>query len=305
MLAGASGLKRARLYVQMLQYLPMSTRKGLRSLHLHSCLPQAMPNVVQALLDCEQLEELTINCSSCNSNIPVLDLRHLVQLRKCNFQFLSAPGKLLLSQGDIELIVSCDQLTAWSRLQHQVRNQVLCMAVGAAPSIEVQHAWPQGLEAFRNLQFLKVTVWDFWPYGHACADDDILDLSHFAYIPHLSLKSLSRLHVKISVGSWKVLQLESTRAFNVVIPDAKAFMKGIGGFCFKFEREERPEDLINKLGKAGMETGAVLYEHHCATNSSWIVLSNVKPDPDNLARYEDMFLEARIANWNCSACPNR
>ena len=185
--------------------------------------------------------------------------------------------------------MSHDQLAAWSRLQHQVRDQVFYMDVGAY-SIKVQQAWPQGIEAFRNLQFLQISIWEVWP----CAGDDILDLSHFAYIPHVSLETYLRLHVKISVGNWKVLELQSSHTFNVIIPDAKAFMTRIGGFCFKFDREERPEDLIDKLGKAAVDTGTVLYEHPCDSCSSVIVLSSKRPNPDTPVSSEHMFLNARI-----------
>ena len=72
MLAGASSLKHACLHGQLLQYLPTSTRQALKSLRLRSIPTPAMPDVVQALLECQHLEELTIICLRCDLEIPVL-----------------------------------------------------------------------------------------------------------------------------------------------------------------------------------------------------------------------------------------
>ena len=245
MLSGASSLKHARLPVELLQRLPMSRTAALRSLYIESCLTQAraVPDVVQAVLDCQQLEELTIDCVRCDLEVPVLDLRHLVHLRKCNLLAMPAPDSLLLSQGEINLSLSDEQVAAWSRLQHQVRERVLYMDVYAY-SRKVLQAWPRNIEAFRDVQFLQISCYSVWP----CAGDETLDLAHFAAIPHVKLCAL-RMHVKISVGSWKILEIQSSSTFSVAIPDVTAFLKGIGAFYFKFKSEERPEDLIDKLKK--------------------------------------------------------
>ena len=46
----------------------------------------------------------------------------------------------------------------------------------------------------------------------------ILDLAYFARIPHVSLRSEGVLTLKISKGTWKVLNLQSMRAFSVANP---------------------------------------------------------------------------------------
>ena len=290
MLSGASSLKHIRLPVELLQGLPMSRRAALRSLCTESCLTQAraVPDVVQAVLDCQQLEELTIDCVRCDLEVPVLDLRHLVHLRKCKFSAMPAPGSLSLSQGEIDLSVLNEQVAAWSRLQHQVRGRVLYLDVHDYATKGLQ-AWPQGIEAFHNVQFLRLTCLDVWP----CAGDDTLDLAHFADIPHVKLCAERKLHVKISVDSWKILEVQSSSTFSVAIPDVTAFLKGIGAFYFKFKSEERPEDLINKLKKAGAETGTALYEHVRNSRAPLVVLSNTKPEPSNLPFFDLMYLRAR------------
>ena len=289
MLSGASSIRHVRLHVQLLQCLPMSGAKQLASLHLHTCITEAraVSDVVQAVLECRKLEDLSITCSGCDLDIPVLNLQHLLRLRKCSFSSLSAPGSLLLSQGAVELSASFDKLAAWSEMQHQVQDHVLCMSLYGFHG--VLQAWPQGIQAFRNLQFLQVNCFAVWP----SAADDILDLADFAYIPHVSLRTLRSLSVRVSSGSWKILDLQSSRMLRVAFDDVKAFVKSIGAFYFQFKTDqERPEGLISKLEEAGADTGTVLYEHLDKPGSPWVVLSNTRPLPGNAKPSSEAFLRA-------------
>ena len=291
MLSGASNLRRVCLDVELLPCLPLSQRKVLKSLHLDACITQAraVPDVVQALMECQQLEELNITCSNnvCGLEIPVLDLRHLVGLRRCVFNGMPAPGDLLLSRGELDLCPSLDQLAAWSKLQHEVQDHVLYMDI-FMPSTVVLKAWPQGIGAFRNIKFLQIDSFNVGP----SADDGILDLAHFAYIPYVSL-SCYRLSIRISTGYWKILDIHSG-TFSVAFDDVKAFMKSIGAFSFKFASKDRPEDLIKKLKQAEADTGIALYEHLRSSSASWVVLSNIKPGPNDVYHVKDMFIRARI-----------
>ena len=290
MLSGTSSLRHVRLDVELLKCLPLSRREALRSLSVYACTTQAraVPDVVQAVLECQQLEELRIDCICCPLEFPVLDLRHLEPLSRCDFLSMPAPGSLLLSRGSIDLQPSLNQVAGWSKLQRQVRDRVLYMDIWAR-ELEGLQAWPPGIAAFHGIQFLHIECDDI----QASTGDDMLDLAHLASIPHVSLRGRN-IGIKVSTGSWKLLELHSRGIFNVAFTDIKTFMKSMGAFYFKFDEEERPEDLIKKLEKAGADTGTVLHEHPDTLDQQLVVLSNTKPDSNNPTSFGVIFMSARI-----------
>ena len=260
MLSGSTGLTHANLAVEMLEFLPVSGRTTLKSLCLDACIEQAeaVPDIINVVSECQQLESLTIRCPLPGWHLPELDLQHLAHLRKCGLENVPAPGRVKLSFGKGQLSTSVERLAAWSKLRLQWRDCVYSISVCAWLDGPLQ-AWPEGITAFHGLQFLTLIYKSMVP----STSSDILDLAHFAHIPHLPLHSMGKLTVKISRGNWKVLQLESEDAFNVGISDVEAFMKSTGAFLFKFPSAsgERPHVLIEQLRKAGSDMGTVIYEY--------------------------------------------
>ncbi len=73
--------------------------------------------------------------------------------------------------------------------------------------------------------------------------------------------------VKISKGTWRVLELECAGHCCIDIDDANAFMEGTNTFCFIFNSAQTQSwlsmsGLIGKLKRAGADTGKPLYEYH-------------------------------------------
>ena len=248
MLSGASSLIDVSLGMEMLQYLPVSRMKALESLCLDARHKVAARGAVQAVMDCKQLRDLTIVrhdrepsywpfWSLHIQGIPELDLRHLVHLRKCHLRCVPAPDKLLLSQGELELTMLPDHVEAWSKLWHQVRAHVRFITVEGYPcSSPIRlHEWPQGIDALRGLQFLQLNCSSVIS-GYQEPD---IDLAHIAYVPHVSLYSEDCMFIKISKGTWRVLELECAGYCMIAIDDANAFLKGTKIFCFIFNTAQK------------------------------------------------------------------
>ena len=274
MLSGASSLIHADLGVELLQCLPASRRKALHCLHLRASFKLdsgAEPDIIQAVTDCRKLRSLAIICNFHGWNLPKLDLRHLVHLSKCQLKLSPAPTEgIHMPPCEAKLTINLGDVAAWSKLWPQVQNHVHNIKVEGHPYLSTGvvparrlHGWPKGLDAFHGLQVLRMYCEEFKPRWN----EKTLDLAHLAYIPHVSLHSKGDLNVKISKGSWKVLELQSMRAFDVAINDPTAFMECTGFFSFVFSCKNRPHALIEELERTGAEIGGSLYEYHDKCNS--------------------------------------
>ena len=277
MLSGASSLEHADIGVELLQCLPASRRKALRSLYVRACFKldaRAEPDIQQAVMDCQQLRSLAIICNFHDWSFHQLDLRNLVHLRSCRLKLLPAPAQgVFLAQGETELTINLGHVTAWSKLWPQLQNSVHSMRVEGYPYLSGRtlpaarlQGWPEGLDAFHGLQVLHMFCREFRPYW----SEGSLDLAHLAYIPHVSLHCKGDLDVKISKGTWKILKLQSTKAFALAISDPTAFMAGTEFFSFVFSCKNRPHAVIEELEKVGDETGATLYEYHDKCHSKHV-----------------------------------
>ena len=288
MLSGAIRLTNATLGVEMLELLPLPRRKALKSLHLDASIRQAEagPEILKAVLECSQLETLSINCRPPGWVLPELDPQHLAHLRKCTLDNLPAPGNLKLSCGKGQLYTKVGGLAAWINLRQQWRDCLYLMNVDSR-SGRVLRAWPKGIAAFLSLQFLQLMCDNMVP----STSDNILDLAHFAHIPHVSLNSMHRLTAKISTGSWKVLELKSRRAFSVAIRDVEAFIKSTGVFFFEFPSAsgKKPHNLIERVKRSGTDIGKNIFEYRdegkslrsrveaaANNNEPMLILSNYK-----------------------------
>ena len=271
-LSGASTLIYANLGVEFLGCLPMPRRKALQGLHLFGGFKydaMAEQDILQAVAECQQLRTLTISSTfyewPAPWNVPKLDLRHLMHLSKFRLRGLPAPTDgMYLRQGQGKLQINIYHVTAWSKLWPQVQNHVHSITIEGW-SFRSNHrrasaglrGWPEGLDSFRGLQVLRAYCDQILPYM-----DEGLDLAHLAYIPHVALHSNTNLNVKISTGSWKVLELQSKKRFSVALTDAHAFMKSTGTFHFVFRRKYKPEPLIEEIQRARTGTGKPIYENH-------------------------------------------
>ncbi len=274
MLSGASSLVHADLGVELLRCLPASRRKALHSLHLRACFKldaTAEPDILQAVMDCRNLRSLAIFCNFHDWSLLKLDLRHLVHLSKCQLKLLPAPvDGIPLPQGEAKVTMDLGHVAAWSKLWPQVQGHVQSITVEGHPYLSGAnlpagrlHGWPEGLDAFHGLQVLQMYRQQFRPFSNKGP----LDLAHLAYIPHVSLHCKGDHDVKISRGSWKVLKLQSMKAFDLAISDPTTFMEGTGLFSFVFPCKSRPHALIEKLEETGAKIGDTLYEYHdkCAS----------------------------------------
>ncbi len=252
----------------MLPCLPMPRRKALKSLYIDAFFEtdKAVQDVVQAVLDCQQLTNLRITAYSQGWHFPALDLRHLQHLSVCELKRLPAPNSILLSEGTLQPTMTFGQCTLWSKLWQQVHNRVHFLTVTGFHSItrggicsEVVQAWPEGIDAFHGLQCLELDFSNLWPCSAAL--DDLLDIAILAYIPQVSLRSMHDLHIKISRGSWKILDLESKGTLIVLFGDAEAFWTSTSAFYFRYNIDGRPSDLTGEMTKAGAATGTTLYEY--------------------------------------------
>ena len=129
--------------------------------------------------------------------------------------------------------------------------------------------WPQGIDAFDGLQFLQLNCGEVHDEFKGCDFDyDALDLAHVAYIPHVSLWCKGATILKISKGSWKVLEVYGAGIGEFGLGDAKAFVEGTNTFSFTFNSllRHRPQEEASKfseeLKKAGAEIGERLYEYY-------------------------------------------
>ena len=270
MLEGAAGLTIATLGVELLPCLPVSRMEALNSLELNAYFKIPEADVIQALMQCKQLDSLTLACHTPGWYFTELDLRHLVHLGRCVFKGVPAPSSLLLPDGRVELepAMKLDHMAAWSKLWPQIQEHVRFISVegyrhlSGSPfcSAGDLYVWPEGIDAFHGLQYLQINCYDVWP------SDDELDLAHLAYIPCVSLRAEGGLTLEISAGSWKVLEIQTMFACDVLISDAEAFLKSIGAFYFMFPFDERrPCDLIEQLRTAEANTGVPLYEYRGAS----------------------------------------
>ena len=262
--------------VNMLPCLLMPRRKALKGLHLEASeRDEAFPDIVQALMDCQPLKILSINCPYMGWVLPELDLRHMAHLDECQLIGVLAPGILELSQGTGELMTFYDEVRAWVKLRHQLQNCRHDISIEAW-STGWLRAWAKGLDALPSLQFLEVNCLNVRPSGN----HDIIDLADFAYIPHVSLRWRGNTTIKLSKGSWKILVLQSVSAFNVIFCDVEAFMRSTGLFFFKFPSKKKPIDLFMKMRTAGSKIKIPLHEYihtYPNTESSPVkVLSNTK-----------------------------
>ena len=310
MLTGATSIIGGQLGVNMLPRLQLSSRKLLEWLHLDAYFSRYGPilNIPKALADCKQLKDLQICCNSSDCTLPELDLQHLVRLRRCRLYCLPAPCKLTLPPCKVELTLFARDVAAWSKLWPRIKDHVCSITVGGEPyhatrvySYLVLYVWPEGIEAFRGLKFLQMHCEAILPHKR----DGALDLDHLAYIPHVSLRSKGKLDVKISAGSWNLLDLQSIGSLNVAINNVEAFLKGTRAFHFVYASRRKPQDLIQTLTNAAGAIGKALYEHNdtyspyskghnCERDWPLVELSNCKPDPDRLS-CGDAFLDAFAA----------
>ena len=130
--------------------------------------------------------------------------------------------------------------------------------------------------AFRGLRFLDVDCWEICPYP----ENDVLELACLAYTPWVSVYSTRHLSVTISTGSWKHLDLWSRDgAFLVAINDTQAFMRNTGEFSFTFPKRFKPDDLIEKLEKAGTSLGVSLeYTTFGMPSAEMLTINRRKPE---------------------------
>ena len=141
-LIGAKNLACLSLDVEDLPFLPMIRAKALKRLSVDTCTRDAgaASKLVQAIKNCQQLEELTIKCNPAHERgwvIPELDLRHLKHLKKCQFEGLLAPRHMFVLQGAIRLVVytSLKQVTAWSELLRSVHVDLECIQIQSWPHL--------------------------------------------------------------------------------------------------------------------------------------------------------------------------
>ncbi len=273
MLTGASNLNHLRLSVEMLPCLPTSKRKSLETLHIDAKDNNAVRDAIQAVMDYQQMRSLTIVCLNegrCgwDSRIPELVLGHLVHLRNCHLKYLPAPHGVVLSQGELEVTILPEHIGNWSKLWHQIQPHVDSITIERCPDswLFSLSGWPQGIDAFHGLQFLQLNCgevheeavdWD--------SDRDALDLACVAYIPHVSLWCKGSMILKISKGSWRVVEVYCGGFFSMHIDDAKAFMEGTTTFSFTFNSALSRDilglevaTLIKELREAGVDTGIYL-----------------------------------------------
>lgn len=146
-ISGARNLTNVAMSVRLLACLPVPRRKVLTSLTLHaSRQDKSSPDIVQAVMDCQQLKSLSISCPYPGWHLPEVDLRHLAHLDECKIQAvprLPGLGGLYLSRGKGRLITYLVDLPAWMKLQHQLQNCLHDIAIWAR-SARVLRAWPQG-----------------------------------------------------------------------------------------------------------------------------------------------------------------
>ena len=269
LLSSVRSLTTAHLDVEILPFLPAISLKALKKLYLDACIrdAEAVPNLVQAVKECQQLEELRVACHPAYSKgwyLPELDLRHLKHLRQCILIDLPAPGSFSLSHSDIDLYIQVGQCAAWSRLWHGVQSCGRCLTIGHDPQLnssrappcgggcpEVLRTWPEGIEAFQGLNFLDMTCETLRPLG-----EDTLDLAHLAFIPHVRLRSNYGLFLRISKGCWNVLDIDSAGAFHLAIDNVQAFVRSTGSYLFSNNALLRQTDLVEKLESAhtGLQT---------------------------------------------------
>ena len=194
--------------------------------------------------------------------IPQLDLRQLTSLCECTLKGLPAPGSLNLPpDAELALTISTSLIAGWSKLWHQAQNHVRYITnkthtwVGGGYMCthkeHLQEVWPLGIDAFHGLQYLQIScnimmIWEGY---------EGLDLAHLAYIPYLSIESSADLIVKVSAGSWKVLDIKSAGHFCVTIDDSQTFLENADVFYLHVSNKYRPDDLIEKLRKAGDDMG--------------------------------------------------
>ena len=280
MLLDASRLRHVSLGLETLSHLPVSGRKALKSLHIDVDMDvydrygphqfqqhTAMLGISQALMDCRDLESFTISRNGPGLFLPQLDLSHLLHLKKCSVQLFPAPYSLKLHSPEarLELAIQWYYVTRWSKLWHKVQDHVRRIKIDGYSPLTctydregVLRAWPDGITSFWGLQYLQMTYKEVQPHpGKA-----VVDLARLAYIPHVSLRSKGDLSVRISSGSWRVLDIQSLGTFNVAIDNAEAFIKSTDAFYFVFPSNRRPEHLSEKLGKVGADVGIKLYECH-------------------------------------------
>ena len=313
MFSGASCLTDVSVGIEMLLLLPSSRRKALKSLCVDARDNEVMRIVLQAVMDCQQLRSLTIVCHTCASDfrpwgleISELDLRHLVHLGYCHLKCVRVPGKMLLSQGELELTMLPDQVASWRKLCLQVQALVISITIEGFPySLPISlQGWPLGIDAFHGVQFLRLNCATM-----ASRRGGALDLALIAYIPHVSLYSTDQLIVRISKGSckWKVLEIKSEGVFSVLVEDATSFLRAIGVFYFKYpvmDYSELPKALRNPAGlskqlrKAGEVIEKPVLEYNDASRLGdgsfeppMMVLSNCQPGC-NIEN--DGFLSARL-----------
>ena len=165
----------------------------------------------------------------------------------------------------MELAIQWYYVARWSELWHEVRDHVRSIRIEGYHPLKrtsdpegVLRAWPDGIDSFQGLQHLQMTFEQVQPH----TGQDVIDLAHLAYIPHVSLRSKGDLSVRISRGNWKILDIQSFGAFNVAIDNAEAFIEGVSDFFFIFPSDKRPKHLIEKLRKARADLGTTLYESH-------------------------------------------
>ena len=278
MLSGTSSLIHLRLGMEMLPCLPISRGKILESLHIDTKDTMAVRDAMQAVMDYQRLRSLTIVFLSKGStyrtwnwdiHLPNLDLQRLMHLRYCHLKYMPAPDGLFLSQSELELTTLPEYITGWSKLWHRVQANVHSITIERYPDswLFSLHEWPEGIDAFHGLQFLQLNcgaVGRHWGAGR-----EALDLAHIAYIPHVSLWCKSSVSLKISKGSWKVLEVFCRGFFSIPIDDATAFMEGTNTFSFTFNSAlsggiigKKMVKLIKELKEAGAKTGKPLYEYY-------------------------------------------
>ena len=155
-----------------------------------------------------------------------------------------------------------DEIAAWSKMWCQVQAHVQSITVQGYPNsrpVKLRE-WPRGIDALHGLQFLQLICTSVIGWG--LGPD--MDLADIAFVPHVSLYSEGRMFLKISKGTWRVLELECAGYCRVDIDDAKAFMEGTDTFSFIFNNSHLTPygamgGLITELQKARADMGMKLY----------------------------------------------